>query len=116
MATGYATPCLPHATPNPSTDPDPDPDPNPDPNTNPNPNPNQVASQQIPAARASRPEQIKEMREAVRPYMLRRLKSDVETLAPLEETVVWVELTRFQKQIYRAALEKRRVVLVGRRC
>ena len=48
--------------------------------------------------------------------MLRRLKSDVETLAPLEETVVWVELTRFQKQIYRAALEKRRDLLVGRHC
>jgi len=45
--------------------------------------------------------------------MLRRLKSDVETLAPLEETVVWVELTRFQKQTYRAALEGRRDLLVG---
>ena len=67
----------------------------------------------LPAERASRPEQIEAMREAVRPYLLRRLKGDVEKdLAPLEETVVWIELTRFQKQIYRAALEKRRDMLV----
>ena len=67
----------------------------------------------LPAERASRPEQIEAMREAVRPYLLRRLKGDVEkNLAPLEETVVWVEMTRFQKQIYRAALEKRRDMLV----
>lgn len=38
-----------------------------------------------------------------RSYLLRRQKNDVEkTLAPLEETIIWVEITLFQKKIYRA--------------
>lgn len=42
----------------------------------------------------------------IRPYLLRRQKNDVEkSLAPLEETIVWVEMTLFQKKTYRAILE-----------
>ena len=33
------------------------------------------------------------------------------SLAPLVETVIWVELTSFQKRCYRAVLEKRRELL-----
>ena len=56
-------------------------------------------------------------RAAVRPYLLRRQKSDVlrgdDSLAPLEETIVWVEMTLLQKKMYRAVLEARRDVLVA---
>ena len=34
-------------------------------------------------------------------------------LAPLSETIVWVELTRYQKMCYRAVLEGKRELLVG---
>ena len=50
----------------------------------------------------------------VRPYLLRRQKNDVEkSLAPLEETIVWVEMTIFQKKTYKAILEGNREMLVG---
>ena len=47
------------------------------------------------------------------PPWLRSVALDVETLAPLEETVVWVEMTLLQKKMYRAVLEARRDVLVS---
>ncbi len=41
------------------------------------------------------------------PFLLRRLKSDVETkIPPKEETVIDVELTGVQKQYYRAIYER----------
>lgn len=50
----------------------------------------------------------------MKPYVLRRRKHEVESsLAPLSETIVWVELTRYQKMCYRALLEGRRELLVG---
>ena len=39
------------------------------------------------------------------------LKGD-DTLAPLEETIIWVEMTLLQKKMYRAILETKREVLV----
>ena len=36
-----------------------------------------------------------------------------DSLAPLEETCVWVEMTLLQKKIYKAVLESRRDVLVA---
>ena len=36
-----------------------------------------------------------------------------EELAPLEETIIWVEMTLVQKKMYRAVLESRRDVLVA---
>jgi len=52
-------------------------------------------------------EALDELHESIRPYMLRRLKEDVEkSVPPKEETLIEVELTAFQKQYYRALYEK----------
>ena len=52
-------------------------------------------------------EHIDQMHEAIRPYILRRLKEDVEkSVPPKEETLIEVELTLQQKQYYRALYEK----------
>ena len=59
-------------------------------------------------------EEIERLREAMRPYVLRRRKHEVEkSLKPLSETIVWVELTRYQKMCYRAILEGKRELLVA---
>jgi SNF2 family DNA or RNA helicase len=60
-------------------------------------------------------DQVDALKERIRPYLLRRQKGDVlsDSLAPLEETIVWVELTLLQKKMYRAVLESRRDVLVA---
>ena len=50
---------------------------------------------------------IDELHEEIRPYILRRLKEDVEkSVPPKEETIIEVELTIAQKQYYRALYEK----------
>jgi SNF2 family DNA or RNA helicase len=47
------------------------------------------------------------LHEEIRPYILRRLKEDVEkSVPPKEETIIEVELTIAQKQYYRALYEK----------
>lgn len=52
-------------------------------------------------------EKIDEMHQVIRPYILRRLKEDVEkSVPPKEETLIEVELTVQQKQYYRALYEK----------
>jgi len=52
-------------------------------------------------------EKIDELHETLRPYILRRLKEDVEKSVPLkEETLIEVEMTVLQKQYYRALYEK----------
>ena len=52
-------------------------------------------------------ERIDELHEEIRPFILRRLKEDVEkSVPPKEETVIEVELTVAQKQYYRALYEK----------
>eukprot|EP00944_MAST-04C_sp_MAST-4C-sp1_P014431 g14431.t1 len=54
------------------------------------------------------------LHDRLRPYMLRRLKEDVEKSIPAkEETVVNVELTIKQKKYYRAIFERNRNVLTG---
>ena len=58
--------------------------------------------------------QIDKLNERIRPYLLRRQKGDVEkSLAPLEETIIWVEMTRFQKKCYKAVLEGNRELLLN---
>jgi SNF2 family DNA or RNA helicase len=50
---------------------------------------------------------VDELHEQIRPYILRRLKEDVEkSVPPKEETLIEVELTVAQKQYYRALYEK----------
>lgn len=52
-------------------------------------------------------ETIDELHTLIQPYILRRLKEDVEkSVPPKEETVIEVELTLIQKQFYRALYEK----------
>jgi chromodomain-helicase-DNA-binding protein 7 len=52
-------------------------------------------------------ETIDDLHEKIRPYILRRLKEDVEkSVPPKEETLIEVELTILQKQYYRALYEK----------
>lgn len=52
-------------------------------------------------------EVLDELQEMMRPYILRRLKEDVEkSVPPKEETIIEVELTVLQKTYYRALYEK----------
>ncbi|KAL7559116.1 hypothetical protein ACA910_017527 [Epithemia clementina (nom. ined.)] len=52
-------------------------------------------------------ETVDELHDQLRPYILRRLKEDVEkSMPPKEETIIEVELTLSQKQYYRALYEK----------
>jgi SNF2 family DNA or RNA helicase len=52
-------------------------------------------------------ELVDELHNEIRPYILRRLKEDVEkSVPPKEETLIEVELTIAQKQYYRALYEK----------
>ena len=45
----------------------------------------------------------------LRPYLLRREKTDVKLdMEPIEETLIYVEITKFQKRCYRAILEQAR--------
>jgi len=57
-------------------------------------------------------EQVARLHEQLRPYMLRRVKEDVEkSIPPKEETIVDVELTTLQKKYYRAIFERNRSFL-----
>lgn len=50
---------------------------------------------------------VKELHSLLRPYLLRREKEDVETsLPPREETLITVEMTPLQRQVYRALYDK----------
>ena len=52
-------------------------------------------------------DRVDELHETIRPYILRRLKEDVEKMVPpKQETLIEVELTVLQKQYYRALYEK----------
>lgn len=52
-------------------------------------------------------DRVDELHELIRPYILRRLKEDVErSVPPKEETLIEVEMTVLQKQYYRALYEK----------
>ena len=52
-------------------------------------------------------ETVDELHGLIRPYILRRLKEDVEkSVPPKEETLIEVELTSIQKRYYRALYEK----------
>jgi len=51
--------------------------------------------------------QVEELQKLLGPYVLRRLKSDVElSIKPRLETIVKVELTPYQKKVYKAVYEK----------
>ncbi|KOO53197.1 myb domain-containing protein, partial [Chrysochromulina tobinii] len=57
--------------------------------------------------------QVDALTERLRPYLLRRTKADVDLgITPMEETLVTVEITNYQKQTYRALLEQNRSLLL----
>eukprot|EP01029_Cantina_marsupialis_P031516 TRINITY_DN912_c1_g1_i2.p1 TRINITY_DN912_c1_g1~~TRINITY_DN912_c1_g1_i2.p1 ORF type:complete len:1876 (-),score=622.51 TRINITY_DN912_c1_g1_i2:229-5856(-) len=57
-------------------------------------------------------DQVSRLHQELKPYMLRRVKEDVErSIPPKEETIIDVELTNVQKQYYRAIFEKNRTFL-----
>lgn len=57
-------------------------------------------------------QQVAMLHDVLRPYLLRRIKEDVEkSLPPKEETIVEVALTSVQKRFYRAIFEKNTVYL-----
>ena len=56
--------------------------------------------------------QLEKLQSVLKPYMLRRMKEDVEkSLKPKEETVINVELTALQKKFYRAVYDHNTRVL-----
>ncbi|EAY09469.1 SNF2 family N-terminal domain containing protein [Trichomonas vaginalis G3] len=57
---------------------------------------------------------LQNLQQVIKPFLLRRKKSDVETtIAAKEETIIQVELTRTQKTFYRAFLDENRDVLLS---
>lgn len=57
---------------------------------------------------------LQNLQQVIKPFLLRRKKSDVETtIAAKEETIIEVELTRTQKTYYRAFLDENRDVLLS---
>jgi chromodomain-helicase-DNA-binding protein 7 len=58
-------------------------------------------------------EQVERLNKVLKPYMLRRMKEDVEqSIPPLQETIIDVEMTNIQKTIYRALYEKNKNMLI----
>ena len=56
--------------------------------------------------------QVASLHQLLRPYFLRRVKSDVEkNIPPKTETVIDVELTMLQKKYYRAIYDRNRSFL-----
>ncbi|OWZ24675.1 hypothetical protein PHMEG_000197 [Phytophthora megakarya] len=57
-------------------------------------------------------EQVVRLQQLLAPYILRRVKEDVEkSIPPKEETIISVELTTLQKQYYRAIYDKNKSFL-----
>jgi superfamily II DNA or RNA helicase len=57
-------------------------------------------------------EQVVELQKLLTPFLLRRVKEDVEkSIPPKEETIISVELTTLQKQYYRAIYDKNKSFL-----
>ena len=57
-------------------------------------------------------DQIDSLHKILKPFLLRRMKEDVEaSIPPLQETIIDIELTTTQKTIYRALYEKNKQIL-----
>ena len=56
--------------------------------------------------------QLERLHDVLKPYLLRRMKEDVEkSLKPKEETLINVEMTVLQKKFYRAVYDHNTTVL-----
>jgi chromodomain-helicase-DNA-binding protein 7 len=52
-------------------------------------------------------DQLENLKTSLKPYLLRRMKEDVETsIPPLTETIIDIELTNIQKMVYKTVYEK----------
>ena len=61
----------------------------------------------------SKLDQVEKLHVMLKPYLLRRMKEDVESsIPPLQETIIDIEMTTIQKTIYRALYEKNKGILV----
>ena len=57
-------------------------------------------------------DKLGKLQKLIRPYLLRRKKEEVEdSIPPLSETIIDVEMTNVQKKIYRALYEKNKNLL-----
>lgn len=57
-------------------------------------------------------EQVQKLHVLLKPYLLRRMKEDVEqSIPPLQETIIDIEMTNLQKTIYRALYERNKGML-----
>jgi chromodomain-helicase-DNA-binding protein 7 len=58
-------------------------------------------------------EQIDKLHQVLRPYLLRRMKEDVEkSIPPLQETIIDIEMTTIQKTVYKALYENNKGMLL----
>lgn len=61
----------------------------------------------------SNAEQIEKLHTVLKPYLLRRMKDDVEkSIPPLQETIIDIEMTTIQKTIYKALYENNKGMLM----
>ena len=52
-------------------------------------------------------DQLENLKNILKPFLLRRMKEDVETsIPPLKETIIDIELTKIQKMVYKTVYEK----------
>ncbi|THV06013.1 hypothetical protein K435DRAFT_744240 [Dendrothele bispora CBS 962.96] len=58
-------------------------------------------------------ELVKQLHNRLRPYFLRRIKSDVLDLPPKNEVIVPVSMTKLQKELYRSILSRNLDLLAG---
>ena len=71
------------------------------------------AMPRVVGSRARALDQVAGLTDLLRPYLLRRVKADVDLgLNPMEEILISVEITNFQKRCYRAILEQNRALLL----
>ena len=59
---------------------------------------------------AAKANTVKQLHRVLRPFMLRRLKSDVaKSLPPKKETLLYTSMTRMQKDLYRGLLRRNKI-------
>ena len=57
-------------------------------------------------------ENIEKLKSKLEPFLLRRMKEDVESsIPPLQETIIDIELTNIQKMVYKTVYEKNKGTL-----
>jgi chromodomain-helicase-DNA-binding protein 7 len=56
---------------------------------------------------------VKDFKKMLKPYLLRRVKEDVESTIPkLSETIIDVEMTSLQKRYYRGIIERNKTSMI----